>query len=50
MRLHGFVTDIAVINDYAPALQAPDVESEHNIYANIGLTWKIDIANYFRNR
>lgn len=50
IRLHGFVTDIATINDYAPALQDPDIQAEHNLYANIGVTWKIDIAKYFRNK
>ena len=50
IRLHGFVTDVAIINDYAPALQDPDIQAEHNLYANIGVTWKIDIAKYFRNK
>ncbi len=47
VRLHGFVTDYITNNDYVPYLQPAEVLNEHNVYANVGVTWKIDIAKYF---
>ena len=50
LRIHGFVANYTVRNDYAPELQAADLKEEHRIIANVGVTWDIDFVKYFRKK
>ncbi len=50
LRLHGFVANYSICNDYVPTLQPVDVKAEYNIIANVGATWRIDFVKYFRKK
>lgn len=50
LRIHGFVANYTVRNDYAPELQPVDLKEAHRIIANVGVTWDIDFVKYFRKK
>lgn len=48
LRLHGFVANYSLRNDFVPSLKPENVKAQHRIIANVGATWKIDFVKYFR--
>lgn len=50
LRIHGFVANYTMRNDYASELQPVDLKETHRINANVGVTWDIDFVKYFRKR